>query len=236
MIKLYQFARAWNIPNPSHFCTKLETYLRMAEIPYEIVETLPLLAPKGKLPFIEDDGKKIADSRFIIAYLKKAFGDRLDSHLSREERAISTALQRLIEEHFFWITMYTRWQYSAKNWREIKKAVFGSLSPVIRDGVAMTYRVLIRKQIYGHGTGRHNAEEICRLGKIDLDGLSDFLGNNPYFLGDKPTALDASAFGFLINTIGCPIESPVKEYALSKTNLADYCNRMKAGYFPELGS
>jgi hypothetical protein len=24
------------------------------------------------------------------------------------------------------------------------------------------------------------------------------------------------AFGFLVNTIGCPIESPVKDYALTK--------------------
>jgi hypothetical protein len=84
MITLHQFARTWDIPNLSHFCTKIETYLRMAQLPYQIVETLPLKAPRGKLPYIEDNGKKIADSRLIIHYLKSTYCDPLDTHLSIE--------------------------------------------------------------------------------------------------------------------------------------------------------
>lgn len=56
MIILHQFARTWGIPNLSQFCVKVETYLRMVKLPYEIVETLPLKGPRGKLPFIEDQG------------------------------------------------------------------------------------------------------------------------------------------------------------------------------------
>ena len=32
---LHQPPAAWGLPNPSPFCAKLETYLRMAEIPFE---------------------------------------------------------------------------------------------------------------------------------------------------------------------------------------------------------
>jgi hypothetical protein len=53
-------------------------------------------------------------------------------------------------------------------------------------------------------------------------------------MGDKPTSVDASAYGILINTLGCPIESPLKVHALSCTNLVNYCQRMQAGFFPEL--
>jgi len=81
MIHLYQFAPVWGIPNLSVFCVKLETYLRMANLSYEKHSTVPFKAPKGKLPFIEDQGNKIADSRFIIDYLKKTYGDRLDGDL-----------------------------------------------------------------------------------------------------------------------------------------------------------
>ena len=49
------------------------------------------------------------------------------------------------------------------------------------------------------------AEEIFELGMQDIDALSAYLGDKSYFMGDKPTGLDASAFGFLINTLGCPI-------------------------------
>lgn len=36
MIKLYQFEPAFGLANASPFCMKLETYLRMADLPFEI--------------------------------------------------------------------------------------------------------------------------------------------------------------------------------------------------------
>jgi hypothetical protein len=44
MIKLYQFNAAWGLPNPSPFCMKVETYLRMVSLPYEVVNGA-LLSP-----------------------------------------------------------------------------------------------------------------------------------------------------------------------------------------------
>ena len=63
-IKLFQFPRMFGIPNVSPFCCKLETWLRIAKVPYEVVDTPdPRKGPKGKLPFIEDGGVRIA--RFL---------------------------------------------------------------------------------------------------------------------------------------------------------------------------
>ena len=235
MIILYQFARAWGLPNPGQFNVKVETYLRMANLPYKIVETLPLKAPKGKLPFIEDNGKKITDSSFIIECLKNKYGDPLDKNLSEEQRAVMTGMQRLLEEHLYWVSMYARWQYSDENRQINNKALFGGLPTVIRDVAGLVYRLIVCKQIYSQGIGRHNADEIFHLGEVDLDALSAFLGEKSYFMGGKPTSLDASAFGFLINTIYGPIESPIKDYGLSKKNLLAYCDRMMAEFFSEFG-
>lgn len=233
MMILYQLERTWGIPNLSHFCCKTETYLRMADIKYSIKATLPLFAPKRKLPYIEDGDLKLADSRFIIRHLKTKYKD-LDEGLTPSESALSLAMQRLLEEHLFWATMYSRWQYTDANWQVNKKAIFSVMPPVIRDLAAAYYRQRIQRQILGHGTGRHKAEEIFELGMQDIDALSACLGNKKYFLGDQPTSLDASAFGFLINTLGCPIESPLKEHGLSKDNLRNYVDRIKAEYYPEL--
>ncbi len=87
MIKVHQFEPAFGLPNASPFCMKLETYLRMTGIAYEL--SPPDMrdlgkAPKGKLPFIEDNGKIIADSTFIIDHLKTTHGDTLDSWLSAQ--------------------------------------------------------------------------------------------------------------------------------------------------------
>lgn len=233
MLRLYQLERTWGIPNLSHFCCKTETYLRMAGIEYEIKPTLPLSAPKGKLPYIEDGDKILGDSGFIVLYLKTKYND-LDKGLSEAELALSMAMQRLLEEHLFWATMYSRWQYTDSNWQVNKLAIFGVMPPIIRDMAAAYYRHKIKQQIYGHGMGRHTAEEIFELGKHDIDALSACLGDKKYFLGDRLTTLDASAFGFLINTLGCPIESPLKEHGLSKNNLTNYVERIKAEYYPDL--
>ena len=107
MIKLHQLARTWGIPNLSHFCVKIETYLRMTKQPYQVVDSLPLKGPRGKLPFIVDKGKKVSDSRLIVNFLKSTYGDTLDAHLSAEQKAIAKSFQRLLEEHLYWIvTLY----------------------------------------------------------------------------------------------------------------------------------
>lgn len=111
---LYQLERTWGILNLSHFCCKTETYLRMAGIKYTIKATLPLFAPKGKVPYIEDGDLKLADSRFIVQHLKAKYKD-LDEGLTAAESALSLAMQRLLEEHLFWTTMYSRWQYTDAN-------------------------------------------------------------------------------------------------------------------------
>jgi len=71
-IKLFQFPRMFGIPNLSPFCCKLETWLRITRVPYEVVDTPdPRKGPKGKLPFIEDAGMRIADSSRIVDHLVK---------------------------------------------------------------------------------------------------------------------------------------------------------------------
>ena len=53
-------------------------------------------------------------------------------------------------------------------------------------------------------------------------------------MGNQPTSLDSSAYGILVNTLGCPIESPLKDHALAKPNLVDYCRSIQTEFFPEL--
>jgi len=100
MIKLYQFSPAFGLPNASPFCMKLETWLRMAGLSYECPRGADLRkSPKGKMPYIEDGGKTVADSSLIIDYLTKKYSVTLDAHLTPRERGEALALQRLFEEH-----------------------------------------------------------------------------------------------------------------------------------------
>jgi glutathione S-transferase len=64
-----------------------------------------------------------------------------------------------------------------------------------------------------------------------LTSLSDFLDDKPFFMGEQPTLLDATAFGFLVNVLWCPINSPLKEYAKRLENLPQFSDRMKGRFF-----
>jgi glutathione S-transferase len=124
MITLIQFPSHWNLPSASPFCIKLEAYLKLSKIPYQIkVINDPRGAPKGKLPFIKDGEKTIADTSLIIEYLNKTYGDKLDVNLTPEQKALAITIQRLCEDHLYWIIMYERWLTDG-GWKVINPVFF----------------------------------------------------------------------------------------------------------------
>src|SRR5512132_1002907 len=95
-ISIHNFGAAWGIADPSPFCLKLESFLREAKIAYEVVpfegRRSFARAPKGKLPFIEDeDGTVIGDSTFIIDQLSRKRDIDMDAPLDDRQRCISFA-------------------------------------------------------------------------------------------------------------------------------------------------
>lgn len=210
---------------------KVETYLRMAGLAYECPRGAShFKAPKGKLPYIEDNGRVVADSTFIIEYLKQAYGDPLDAHLNAPERATALAYQRLLEENFYWAVIYSRWMDEA-GFSRAREAFFAKLPAPLKLVLPHLARRGIRGELRGHGMGRHAREEIYAIGCRDLSALADFLGDKPYFMGRQPTSLDASAYGFLANVLWVPVESPLKAHARQRPNLEAYCRRMKERYY-----
>jgi len=231
VITLHQFMPVWGLPNASSFCLKVETYLRMAGLPYQTAVVFnPAKAPKGKLPYITDGVRTVADSGFILEYLKTTYGDSLDAHLGAAERAQALALQRLLEEHLYWCAVYDRWAMD-ENWARVKPAFFGALPPGVRDLVAWLARRGQLQALHGQGTGRHTAAEVYALGNADLTALSDALADRPYFLGEQPTSLDAAAYALLANLLWVPIDSPLTRHARALGNLGAYAERMKRRYY-----
>ncbi len=232
MIKLYQFHPAWDLPNGSPLCLKLETYLRMVEIPYENFWTNNVNeAPQGQMPYIDDNGTILGDSNFIIDYLKSAYDYDLDYHLNASELAMLMAMKRLIEDSLYWVVLYSRWR-EPRNWQKTKEEFFGSLSPVVKPIVASLARKQILKNLQGQGMGRHEAFEIYQIGIKDLTAINDFLADKPYLMGEQISSVDASAYGLLANILWTPIESPVSDQARTMKNLLAYCHRIRDRFYP----
>jgi glutathione S-transferase len=231
MIKLYQFVPAFGLPNASPFCMKVETYLRMAGLPYECPRGADLRkAPKGKLPYIEDGDKRVADSGFILDYLKKTYGDTLDAHLSAREQALALSVRRMIEENLYWAAVHTRWVDDA-GFGMTREAFFSKMPTPLKQIVPHVARHSVRRQMHGHGMGRHSRDEIYAIGCRDIAALAQILGDQPYFMGEQPSSLDATAYAFIANVLWVPMASPLLDEAKKHANLEAYCQRMKARYF-----
>lgn len=230
MITLYQTPEAWGTPNLSPFCVKLESYLRMTGLPYEIKPADLRKAPKGKVPFVEIDGKFMGDSQFIIDHLKRTQGDPLDANLNAEQVALGHTVRRMLEESTYWHIVYMRWVDEA-GWRAYLPVLETMLPTVVGNIMLPVLRRKMLKVLHGQGTGRHSLEEVHALARQDISALATLLGNKPFLLGDAPTSFDATVYAFLVGLIAFPLESEFKHYVLSQANLVEYCARFKMRFF-----
>jgi len=234
-LKLFQFPRMFAIPNLSPFCCKLETWLRIAQIPYEVVDTPdPRKAPKGKLPFIEDAGVRIADTSLIVDYLAKTRGVDLDRQLAPSQRPIALLVQRTLEEHYAFVTLYTHF-IRADGWQHTR-ATFDTVPTIARALVASMVRGRMRKILWTQGVSRHSDADIIEAGLRDWRAVLPVMGEGPFFFGDEPTGVDAIVFGALATTVLTPIESPIRHFLRSQPACVAYAERMRARYFPELAA
>jgi len=234
-IKLFQFPRRFGIPNLSPFCCKLETWLRIAQVPYEIVETPdPRKGPKRKLPFIEDAGARIADTSIIIDYLKETRGVDPDARLDDSQRATALLVQRTLEEHYAFVVAYTH--LVRDEGLQHTRARFDPVPAIIRPLVIRAVQRQIRKLLWQQGILRHSDKEIIEAGLRDWRAVLSVMSDGPFFFGDEPAGIDATVFGTLATTVLTPIESPIRDFLGSQPACVAYAERMRARFFPELAA
>src|SRR5215470_14228536 len=232
-IKLFQFPRIFGIPNLSPFCCKLETWLRIARVPYEVVDTPnPRKGPKGKLPFIEDAGIRIADSSRIVDHLVKTRGVDPDGRLNTSQRAIALLVQRTLEEHYAFVLAYTH--LVRDEGLRYTGGRFASVPAVVRPLVARAVLRQIKKLLWYQGILRHSDQEILESGMRDWHAVLAVMCDGPFFFGDEPTGVDAIVFGTLAASVLTPIESPIRDFLRSQPAVVAYADRMLARFFPEL--
>jgi glutathione S-transferase len=225
MIELAVFPSPWPF-NPSPFCLKVETYCRLAGIEFRSVDSIPMRAPRGKLPFLIDGPTKIPDSALIIAYLKARFGDALDTGLQAPQNAKGHLLRRCCEESLYFAIIYSRW-IDPDGWRVFKPAMFDTLPYVVREGVAALAKHDVRRSLYCQGYGRYTSQELYAHGISDLEALSVAIEADGFAVGERPTSFDATLYAFLTNIFDAPIESPLKTAAQGLAPLSNYLQRMR---------
>lgn len=204
MIVLYGFGPAFGLPDASPFVMKTEVQLKMSGLPYRLDTNALLKRPKGKLPFIDDDSRLLADSTFIRKHLVLHHGVDLDHNLSPHQRALCWAIERLLEDHLYWAIIHLRWMLD-DNFAQGPAHFFDPLPEAERGYARQQAREYFRAALHAHGLGRHSPEEIAELGETSLSALAVLLA--PIF------------------------DAPLVQAARRYPNLVAYANRLMRCYY-----
>lgn len=231
MITLYTFGPYFDLPDASPFVMKAELLLKLAGLPFTIDTGGFNKAPKGKLPYIADDGDIIADSTFIRLHIEKKYGFDFDASLSAPERAVAWAFEKLCEDHLYWVGLHARWMIDA-NFDKGPRQFFASIPSPLRPLAVAMARRQFRRNLWGQGMGRHTVPEMEELAVRDIDAIADVLADKAYLMGERPCGADAAVFPMIAHAL-CPLfDTAVRSRTERHPNLVAYNARLMAQYFP----
>jgi glutathione S-transferase len=236
-VRIVGMRPVWGLQSPSPFCLKLETWLRIAGIPYEPISLdKPPRSKTGKVPYmLLDKGATLADSNDIIRTLAGERGIDLDRGRTLEEQARGHAVLRLVEESLYFAAVWERWMLP-EFWHITRDGYFGSLPGPLRAVFAALVRRKLKAALHGQGTLRYEPDEIAARGAADIRALSALLGQQAFFEGDQPGVVDASVYGALANLLGFPARTALKSALEACPNLVAFCRRVEHAYWSDPSS
>jgi glutathione S-transferase len=233
VITLIQFPKPPGRASFSPFCLKMETYLKVAQVPYENKLTVSMSGSrKKKLPMILDQGELIEDSTLIIEHLNKKHGIDLDKNLTPEQKAVAKAFQWLCEKSLIDIIVHFRW-VDPVNWPHFREVVFYGAPWLIKVTVANVMAKSIKKTLYKHGLGRFTDEEKLKILDDNLSAIAVYLGDKKYFFGDHVSAIDTILYAFLVQVHPRGVVRQLEGVRSKYPNLDQYVERFTKTYWPE---
>ena len=231
MITLYGAMPMWGLPDPSPFVTKAEVLIKMAGQPCERRWADFAKAPKGKVPYIKDGETIIPDSTLIRFHLEKTYGVDFNAGLSPQEAAMWWAVEKMCEDHLYWIMVMERWGNPA-NFEKGPKRFFDKAPAIIRPVIIWVIRRKVRQALHGQGASRYTLEERRLFVEKAFASIATLLEGRDFAGGDKPCGADATLFAFLQGMTIPFFESVCPPIAAKYPVLGAYVARMKARFYP----
>jgi glutathione S-transferase len=183
---LYQFPGGHGLSSISPPCMKIEMALRLIGASYEVTNLRSRSAVKrvsrtGRLPVLEIDGERIADSIDILDELERRFPDSPLSIADPTQRAHDRLWEHLATDHAYFIGYYLRW-VAPENRKRMLDALFYRAPFFMRWGVPLFVRPMIRRANLV-GVGGKSLEQINRSLERCFDLLETGLAGGPFLQG-----------------------------------------------------
>nr|CDJ97723.1 Glutathione S-transferase domain containing protein [Haemonchus contortus] len=232
-VYLYQFPRIKTIPNLSPYCLKVETFLKVNKIPYEVCPLKMGRSRYGLLPFIELNGEHIADSEIIIDRLKDHF--KVKPLASPIDEGIARTIERTVQHHTAPVVYRFKMVEDPNDgFCTTVLQVIGCpavLQPTVLPFAAWFMRSKVSRRIAA-AIGQFPIEEFKNFLRQDLDTYRDLLGDKKFLFGDEVSSADCAVFSQLGAVLYIPPNNYVKELLREKyPELTNYCDRVRDTVF-----
>ena len=226
MPTLYSYPDLFGVADNNPFGLKVYAFMRLCDIPFDHQHVLDTKsAPRGQLPYLADGDQSIGDSDTIVAHLKQRYHLTIDDGLSRDEQRLDPLVRRTLDD-LYWQMSYSRWK-DDRYWPLFRSALLNTHAEITGADLdaAREYNGL---RYHYQGIGRYEPAQVYERGVTNLQAVSDVLGTDDFMFGSTPRSLDAAVYGFIANIYFYDIDTPLKQFVLSRQNLVRHCQRMHA--------
>src|SRR5262249_44756976 len=103
MITLYSYPELFGVADNNAYGLKVFAFLRLAGVPFRHEHIFDAAAaPRGQLPYIDDDGQAIGDSDTIISHLIAKRRLTIDAPVTLAQRNMNHLITRMLDD-LYWV-------------------------------------------------------------------------------------------------------------------------------------
>jgi glutathione S-transferase len=221
MLTLFSYPGLFGVADNNPYGLKVFAFLRLCGLAFRhehIVDTAE--APRGQLPYLLDDDRKIGDSDAIIAHLIERYRLPIDNGLTAAQRHTHLMVRRTLDD-LYWVMSYSRWK-DDRFWPRFRDA-FLAEHPSTNATTLDTAREYNFKRYHHQGIGRFEPEAAYDRGLADLEALASLVPAKGFVFGPAPCSLDAALYGFIANMHFFEIDTPLRRFIAARANLVAHC-------------
>jgi glutathione S-transferase len=226
MITLYSYPELFGVADNNPYGLKTFAFLKLCKLAFRHEHIFDAKsAPRGQLPYIDDDGEHIGDSDAIIAHLIRKHRLTIDDAWTGPQRTTDHLVRRMLDD-LYWVMSYSRWR-DGRFWPLFRDEILRT-HPGVSESSLEQARKYNFERYYYQGIGRYEPDAVFDRGIADLRVLADLTPERGFFFGPEPSSIDAGIYGFVANIYFYRIDTPLKEFVMSRQNIVRHCNAVHA--------
>lgn len=221
MLTLYSYPSLFGVADNNGYGLKVFAFLKLAGVRFRHEHLFDAsAAPRGQLPYIDDDGVTIGDSDTILAHLSASRQLTIDAELTTAQVDENLLVSRLLDD-LYWVMSMSRWK-DERFWSAFRDALLTEHSSLDAAGLDKARQYNLQRYA-AQGIGRFQPEAAYARGLADLALLARRVPFEGFVHGLRPTSADAAIYGFLANIHYSPIPTPLKLFLEAQPNLVRHC-------------